>query len=89
MDTGHNSSVLITGGRGSIGRAATKLLQRTGYAVISLDVSSLTDAAHDQQSVRKVLCAIADGQALHQVFEAGAIDVIFQPRAGPADRGAR
>ncbi len=44
--------------------------------MISLDASSLP-VAHDQQSVREVICDTADGQALHQVFEAGAIDVIL------------
>src|ERR1700722_7604998 len=81
MDAVNNSSVLITGGRGFLGRAATKLLQRTGYAGISPDASSLP-VAHDQQSVREVICDTADGQALHQVFEAGAIDVILHLAAG-------
>src|ERR1700722_582512 len=76
MDGDNNSSVLITGGRGFIGRTATKLLQRTGYAVISLDTSSLP-VGHDQQSVREVTCDIADAQGLQRAFEGGAIDVIL------------
>lgn len=68
MDKDNNSSVLVTGGRGFIGRAVVKLLRRTGYRVSSLDQSppgpDASKAAHE------VLCDISDGAQLRRVFEA-------------------
>jgi UDP-glucose 4-epimerase len=75
MDFDKNSSVLITGGCGFIGRAVVKLLLRAGYRVVSLDVSP-PGAARDHESARHVMCDISDGDQLQRVFEAEAIGVI-------------
>ena len=62
MEAGNQSSVLVTGGRGFIGRAAVKLLQRTGYRTISLDQSSAADGD-------EVRCDITDSGRLKALFE--------------------
>ena len=69
MDVDKNRSVLITGGRGFIGRAVMKLLLRPGYRVVSLDVSP-PSAARDHESARDVMCDISDADELRRVFEA-------------------
>jgi len=58
MDTQKPHSVLVTGGRGFVGRAAGKLLQRHGYRVISLDLSA-PDATEDTNRFQMVsnICA--------------------------------
>jgi nucleoside-diphosphate-sugar epimerase len=71
MDAASNSRVLITGGRGFIGRAVVKLLQRTGYRVVSLDVSSATSArGHDRESAREIVCDVSDAVQLEEIFKA-------------------
>jgi nucleoside-diphosphate-sugar epimerase len=45
MDAQNSGSMLVTGGRGFVGRAVAKLLQRTGYGVVSLIVDQLRKAA--------------------------------------------
>lgn len=63
-----NSSVLVTGGRGFIGRALVKLLQREGYQVISLDTSAV-DPGSDCESVRELKCDIGSPSELRRTFE--------------------
>ena len=76
MDTHENSSVLITGGRGFIGRALGKLLQRTGYEVVSLDVAS-PSPSENHSAIRQVLCDLTDAIELQRVFEAHPIGRII------------
>ena len=59
-------SVLVTGGRGFIGRAVAKLLQRAGYGVVSLDASLPTSSSAKR---REVECDLADASQLQRVFE--------------------
>jgi nucleoside-diphosphate-sugar epimerase len=64
----NNNSVLVTGGRGFIGRAVGKLLQRSGYAIISLDQTEM--ALPDRQNCpHEVVCDIRDAARLERVFE--------------------
>jgi UDP-glucuronate 4-epimerase len=70
MDVDQNGSVLLTGGRGFIGRAAGKLLQRAGCRVVSLDASERASAVDDQESLREVVCDIRNADQLQRVFEA-------------------
>src|SRR6266496_779361 len=66
MDRGDGRSVLVTGGRGFIGRAVGKLLQREGYNVVSLDAVPLkTGAAVESE----LLCDLSDSERLHRVFK--------------------
>jgi len=76
MDTAETRCVLVTGGRGFLGRAMAKLLQRTGYEVVSLDVSPITTSSADPKR-REVLCDLADAEELSRVFEARQIQGII------------
>ncbi len=66
MDTDDGRSVLVTGGRGFIGCAVAKLLQREGYKVVSLDATALASsrAAEDE-----VLCDLTNAAQLQRIFE--------------------
>jgi nucleoside-diphosphate-sugar epimerase len=78
MDLSQNSSVLVTGGRGFIGRGVGKLLERSGYNVISLDTSSLPSAGADPNaSGRDIVCDITDAGQLEHTFAAGQIGAII------------
>ena len=77
MDAEQNNAVLVTGGRGFIGRAVVKLLRCEGYRVVSLDTSALNAAGDDCESVRDVLCDISNADDLRRVFEAQPIGGII------------
>src|SRR5438552_8368869 len=68
MDTHRNNAVLVTGGRGFLGRAVVKLLQRTVYEVVSLDAAPVNPAG-DSPSHSEVLCDLTDSIQLKRVFE--------------------
>ena len=68
MNTGTNRSVLVTGGRGFIGRGVGKLLQRKGYRVVSLDCAQDTGTQYDGQSWQEVQCDIFSAEQLERVF---------------------
>jgi UDP-glucuronate 4-epimerase len=67
MAVRENSSVLVTGGRGFVGRAVGELLRRAGYNVVSVDRTKPVGA--DAGSERDVVCNIADAAQLQRVFE--------------------
>jgi len=77
MDAVKPQSVLVTGGRGFIGRALCNLLQRQGYRVFCLDRPAdpparfLVGAGECQ-----IACDISQAQQLRRVFEADRIDGI-------------
>jgi UDP-glucose 4-epimerase len=60
------SRVLVTGGRGFIGGAVVKLLQRSGYGVVSLDVAPVTGSSANRHEVE---CDLIDVRQLQRVFE--------------------
>ena len=66
MDVSRDKSVLVTGGRGFIGGAVVKLLQRAGYGVVSLDHSAVVAAR--KPYVDEVVCEISDGAQLQRIF---------------------
>src|SRR4029077_4504031 len=66
MDTCDHRCVLVTGGRGFIGRTVGKLLQRTGYRVVSLDAEPVQTGTTVES---ELLCDLTDTGALQQVFE--------------------
>jgi nucleoside-diphosphate-sugar epimerase len=70
-----SNTVLVTGGRGFVGRVVGKLLQREGYAVVSLDCSSLSGESAPNSPV-EVQCDIGDPAALQSVFEVHSIQTI-------------
>lgn len=83
-------AALVTGGRGFVGRAVGKLLQREGYAVVSLDHAPLNEDFVGDHSARvartqpstesagtsEVQCDITDAAALRAVFEGHSIAAI-------------
>lgn len=73
MDAAQNSSVMITGGRGFIGRAVGKLLQCSGYHVVSLDQSTTPDCQPHHEKPGEVQCDISDAGQVQRLFEAGRI----------------
>jgi len=73
MDADPNSSVLVTGARGFIGRAVVKLLQREGYRVVALDNSGAAGSEDDRKSAGDVMCDISDAGELRRAFESEAI----------------
>lgn len=76
MQSQQNNSVLVTGGRGFIGRAAGKLLQRSGYRVISLDRDEASEAAETDEQ-EEIACDLSDAAQLRTVFERERIDGII------------
>lgn len=67
-----NTTLIVTGGRGFIGRAVTKLLRRKGYRVISVDQTAADGGADevvcniaDQREMRRLLVAARAGGILH------------------------
>lgn len=67
MNSEKNNSVLVTGGRGFIGRALVRILQRSGVPVVSLDRNG-TDR-DDNEGCEQVQCDLADVAQLKCIFE--------------------
>jgi nucleoside-diphosphate-sugar epimerase len=70
MDSEKPSSVMVTGGRGFVGRSLGKLLRRHRYRLISVDVTPLT-AGSDES-----LCNIEDLAQLRKLFQRHSVDAI-------------
>ena len=70
METDKQGCVLVTGGRGFIGKSVGKLLQRHGDRVISIDVTPANMASDE------VVCDITDSAALERLFRRQRIDGI-------------
>jgi len=66
MESVNNKTVLLTGGRGFLGRAAKEMLGRAGYSVVSLDVKPLSAA---ENRYREVVCDIRERAPLRMIFE--------------------
>jgi len=78
MADDRSNAVLVTGGRGFIGRAVTFLLQRLGYDVVSVDTTPYDSVrTHDQESGQKILCDISNREELLHAFEAERIGGII------------
>ncbi len=63
MDMENQDGVLVTGGRGFVGRSLGKLLQRHGYRVISGDVSPV------EPGLNGAVCDITDLSQLSALFQ--------------------
>ena len=74
MDTGDARSVLVTGGRGFIGRATVKVLRRAGYKVVSLDAKASVIASEDED---EIVCDLTEAKQVQQVFQARSITRIL------------
>lgn len=64
MDTPMGKCVLVTGGRGFVGRALVAALRGTGYRVLTLDQSSISDGARGDELV----IDITEAEQLRSVF---------------------
>lgn len=69
MDAQHNSALVVTGGRGFVGRAVVKRLRDAGRDVVSLD----TTATADDADCDEIQCDITSGEQLQRVFASRAI----------------
>ena len=69
-------SVLVTGGRGFIGRAVVKLLRRKGYRVLSLDRNPFEEVALES-SADEVVCELGDAVGLQGLFEHNPISSVI------------
>ena len=67
MATREKNSILVTGGRGFIGRALVKLVQSAGYSVVSLDRVPVADAV--DPGWEEVECDLFDTARLRSIFE--------------------
>lgn len=61
------NSILVTGGRGFIGRALVKLIRRSGHSVVSLDRVPIADAA--EAGCEEIHLDLTDVGRLRSVFE--------------------
>jgi nucleoside-diphosphate-sugar epimerase len=76
MRAAQANTVLVTGGRGFIGRAAGKLLQCTGYSVISLD-REVPTAGTEAGGCDEVTCDLGDIAQLKTVFERKRVEAVI------------
>ncbi len=76
MHPQQNNSVLVTGGRGFVGRAVVKLLQRSGIKVVSLDRNALSGET-ELEGCEEVACDLSDAAQLRAVFEKARIEGII------------
>jgi UDP-glucose 4-epimerase len=70
METDKQASVLVSGGRGFIGRSVGKLLQCHGYRVISVDMTPASERSSE------VVCDVTDLVELERVFQRARVDAI-------------
>jgi nucleoside-diphosphate-sugar epimerase len=75
MHSEPKKSVLVTGGRGFVGRAVVKLLQRSGYRVLSLDLGAVGDT-RSGVNCEEVQCDFGDAARLQDLFERSRISVV-------------
>jgi UDP-glucuronate 4-epimerase len=68
MNSEENDTVLVTGGRGFIGRALVKLLRRSDFKVLSLDRTPVV-AEEQSEDCRQIECDLTDVNQLEAVFE--------------------
>src|SRR5215831_9515450 len=67
MTEREKNSILVTGGRGFVGRTLVKLIQRSGYSVVSLDRLPITDAG--EAGCEEIECNLSDTEGLRGIFE--------------------
>ena len=75
MAARESQSILVTGGRGFIGRALVKLIQRSGFSVISLDRVPIAEGA--TAGGEEIECDLSDVPRLRSIFERQRIRKIF------------
>lgn len=77
MDAHNNNSVLVTGGRGFIGRAVVRLLQQSGHCVVSLDTAAAIGVAmYRGPAIREVVCDLNHADELERILDAERVGAI-------------
>jgi UDP-glucose 4-epimerase len=76
MNSSRSNSVLVTGGRGFVGRAVVKLLQRTGNKVIAVDRNALSEGP-ELEGCEEIACDLGDAAQLRAVFERERVEGII------------
>ena len=71
MDGEKQSSVLVTGGRGFIGRSVGKLLRRQRYRVLSVDTVTASHGAGE------IVCDVTDIAMLRNLFQLNHVEAII------------
>ena len=74
MSVQEQTSVLITGGRGFVGRALVNLLRESGIRVVSLDRVSI---AARGTATGEVVCEISDPEELQLIFEKEQVESVI------------
>lgn len=67
MTAREKNSILVTGGRGFVGRPLVKLIQRSGFSVVSLDQSPIAEAVDEGR--KEIQCDLSDEEQLRNLFE--------------------
>src|SRR5215469_11758738 len=67
MAARERNSILVTGGRGFIGRALVKLIQRSGNSVVSLDRAPIADVG--EAGCEEIECDLSDVAGLRGILE--------------------
>ena len=67
MTAREKNSILVTGGRGFVGRPLVKLIQRSGFSVVSLDRAPIAEAVEEGR--KEIQCDLADEEQLRNLFE--------------------
>jgi nucleoside-diphosphate-sugar epimerase len=77
MAADKRKTVLITGGRGFVGRALTKLLRCLEYVVISVDIDQAGSSESESALGEELACDVNDLERLKVVFEEREIEGII------------
>lgn len=67
MTAREKNSILVTGGRGFVGRPLVKLIQRSGFSVVSLDRAPIAEAVDEGR--KEIQCDLSDEEQLRNLFE--------------------
>jgi nucleoside-diphosphate-sugar epimerase len=78
MGISRNGSVLVTGGRGFVGRGVVKLLQQSRYNTLSLDQSETAgDTARREQLLQERTCDVTDALGLSRLLADHPVNAII------------
>jgi nucleoside-diphosphate-sugar epimerase len=69
MDAAKNSSILVTGAQGFIGRAVGKLLRQEGFSVLAVDQVALEPGVASSSAGHEILLDITDAEGLRRIFD--------------------
>ena len=76
MDADKQNAIVVTGGRGFVGRAVKRALRRAGCRVFSLDQTEVETDKRGESTVEEVAIDITDAERLQSFFSVRAITAI-------------